>query len=128
MILKNSTRNVINSVWVKGSMVTLDLFTKLDIYRPRRSWGKVIFSETCVKNSVHRGVSASFHAGIHPPGTRGRHPPRTRGRHPPAQCMLGDTGGTHPTGRHTCLNQILPIGQFIKSACTNKIYIFSFIL
>ena len=26
-----------------------------DIYRPQRSWGKVIFSEACVKNSVHRG-------------------------------------------------------------------------
>ena len=24
------------------------------IYRPQRSWGKVIFSEACVKNSVHR--------------------------------------------------------------------------
>ena len=25
------------------------------IYRPQRSWGKVIFSEACVKNSVHGG-------------------------------------------------------------------------
>ena len=25
-------------------------------YRPQRSWGKVIFSEACVKNSVHRGA------------------------------------------------------------------------
>ena len=24
---------------------------------PQRSWGKVTFSEACVKNSVHRGVS-----------------------------------------------------------------------
>ena len=24
-------------------------------YRPQRSWSKVIFSEVCVKNSVHRG-------------------------------------------------------------------------
>ena len=24
-------------------------------YRPQRSWGKVIYSEVCVKNSVHRG-------------------------------------------------------------------------
>ena len=24
-------------------------------YRPQRNWGKVIFSEACVKNSVHRG-------------------------------------------------------------------------
>ena len=26
------------------------------IYRPQRSWGKVIFSEACVNNSVHGGV------------------------------------------------------------------------
>ena len=26
-----------------------------NIYRPQRSWGKVIFSEACVKNSVHGG-------------------------------------------------------------------------
>ena len=30
-------------------------------YHPQRSWGKVIFSEACVKNSVHRGV-VSQHA------------------------------------------------------------------
>ena len=24
-------------------------------YRPQRSWGKIIFSEACVKNSVHGG-------------------------------------------------------------------------
>ena len=27
----------------------------LHLYRPQRSWGKVIFSEACVENSVHRG-------------------------------------------------------------------------
>ena len=26
------------------------------VYRPQRSWGKVIFSEACVNSSVHRGV------------------------------------------------------------------------
>ena len=26
-------------------------------YRPQRSWGKVIFSEACVKNPVHGGVA-----------------------------------------------------------------------
>ena len=35
-----------------------DLLLKLSgsrsYYRPQRSWGKVIFSEACVKNSVHR--------------------------------------------------------------------------
>ena len=31
--------------------------TKDSFYRPQRSWGKAIFSEACVKNSVHRGGS-----------------------------------------------------------------------
>ena len=31
-------------------------------YRPQRSWGKVIFSEVCVKNSVHRSGVVSQHA------------------------------------------------------------------
>ena len=47
----------------------------INIYRPQRSWGKVIFSQVCVKNSVHM-------EGGCPPGSR----------HPPEQCMLGDTG------------------------------------
>ena len=29
---------------------------KVHLYRPQRSWGKVIFSEGCVKNSVHGGA------------------------------------------------------------------------
>ena len=36
-------------------------------YHPQMKFGKVIFSEVCVKNSVHRRHSASVHAGIpHP--------------------------------------------------------------
>ena len=46
-------------------------------YRPQRSWGKVIFSEACVKNSVHREGSvcpiAYWDTHTHP-RTRGRHP------------------------------------------------------
>ena len=39
-------------------------------YHPERSWGKVIFSEACVKNSVHRGgVWADTPLGRHPPGS-----------------------------------------------------------
>ena len=30
-------------------------FCVVVFYRPQRSWGKVIFSEACVNNSVHRG-------------------------------------------------------------------------
>ena len=32
-------------------------------YRPQRSWGKVIFSEACVNNSVHGGERAWLHRG-----------------------------------------------------------------
>ena len=62
-------------------------------------WSKVIFSEACVKNSVHKGGSASVHARIPPPGADPLPGPGTplaadtpsRSRHPPEQCMLGDT-------------------------------------
>ena len=33
----------------------VELETPCSCYRPQRSWGKVIFSEACVNNSVHRG-------------------------------------------------------------------------
>ena len=46
--------------------VLLTLITFVVYYRPQRSCGKVIFSQACVKNSVHGGgVSAPVHAGIH---------------------------------------------------------------
>ena len=45
-------------------------------------WGKVIFSEVCVKNFVHRVGLPHCMLG-YPVGSR---PP------PPEQCMLGDTG------------------------------------
>ena len=72
--------------------------TGIIYYRPQRSCGKVIFSQVCVKNSVHRGrVSASVHAGIHgpPPGRHpmGRHP---SGRHP-QQTPPADTPRQTPT-------------------------------
>ena len=48
-------------------------------YRPQQSCGKVIFSQACVKNSVH--------------GEGGCLP----------QCMLVTAAdGTHPTGMHSC--------------------------
>ena len=56
------------------------------IYRPQRSWAKVIFSQACVKNSVHRGgrVSASVHAGTHHPPPS-RPPPPDQADPPPEQ-------------------------------------------
>ena len=42
------------------------------VYRSQRSWGKVIFSEACVKNSVHRGGEHGGHGGMHGGGMHGR--------------------------------------------------------
>ena len=40
------------------------LWPYVDLYRPQRGLGKVIFSETCVKNSVHGG-GACMAGGMH---------------------------------------------------------------
>ena len=60
--------------------------TRPNIYRPQRSWGKVIFSVACVKNSV---------PGVHPPG---RYPP-PRGRYTPwagTPRQVHSPGKVHP--------------------------------
>ena len=68
-------------------------------------WGKVIFSEACVKNSVHGGVSASVHAGMPSPRAD---PPRSRppgGRCPPEQTPPPRSrhrpGSRHPPRKQT---------------------------
>ena len=88
----------------------LDLY--LDLYRPQRSWGKVMFLHVAV--ILFTGGGCPIACWDTPPKTRGRHPPDQRqapqeqtspwdqappmSRHPPgpgtppAQCMLGDTG------------------------------------
>ena len=52
---------------------------------------RVIFSQACVKNSVHRGgrVSASVHAGIHPP------PPEQTPDPGEANCSIRSTSGRY---------------------------------
>ena len=55
-----------------------------------------IFTPVC--HSVHEGVSASVHAGIHP---LWQTPPM--GRQPPPTTAVN---GTHPTGMHSCLNEV----------------------
>ena len=101
------------------------------IYRPQRSWGKVMFLQVSVILFT-RGDVCQVYAGIHPPTPRDQRqtpapPPRADttpswadilpplgpetdtlplGRRPPEQCILGygqETGGTHPTGMHSCL-------------------------
>ena len=39
---------------------SFDCAILINFYRPQRSWAKVIFSEACVKNSVHGGGSEIF--------------------------------------------------------------------
>ena len=68
-------------------------------YRPQQSWGRVIFSVACVKNSVHGG---STWAGTPPPpgryipqaGTSPRQVHPRAGTHPPGQVHT-------PPGRYT---------------------------
>ena len=65
----------------------------------KRSYGKIIFSQACVKSSVHRGGGGptSVHAGIHTPLDRspmGRHPhgqTHTPARHTPSRRLLQRT-------------------------------------
>ena len=84
-------------------------------YRPQRSCGKVMLSQACVKNSVHRGGRVVWQT---PPRADTPFPVHA-GIHPTTQCMLGHTplpsacwdtpppatavDGTHPTGMHSCL-------------------------
>ena len=64
-----------------------------------------MFSQACVKNSVHRG------GGVHTPPGQTSHPradtppgqtPQTR--QTPPQQMATAADGTHPTGMHSCLH------------------------
>ena len=52
-------KTVLREIMEQSHILDGDLLLKLSgsrsYYRPQRSWGKVIFSEACVKNSVHRG-------------------------------------------------------------------------
>ena len=84
-------------------------------------WEGYVFTPGC--HSVPRGeVSSPVHAGIHHPGQR-QTPNQTRGRHPPgsrpplpfavhAGRYGQHSGGTHPTGMHTCSPLILIPFQF----------------
>ena len=71
--------------------------SKIDIYRPQRSCGKVMFLHLSV--ILFTGwVSAPVHAGIHPPG-----------RHPPCPVHAGidmatAADGTHPAGMRSCFD------------------------
>ena len=69
-------------------------------YRPQRSWGKVIFSEVCVKNSVRGGV-CPIACWDTPPGPEaGTPPPGPEAVH--AGRYGQQAGSTHPTGMQSC--------------------------
>ena len=65
-------------------------------------WGKVIFSQACVKNSVHRGGawSRGVCSGGWVPGPRGSAQGGLPGGDPPRTASA--VGSTHPTGMHSC--------------------------
>ena len=107
-------------------------------YRPQRSWGNVIFSEECAKNSVHSGVCpvACWDTPPRPeadplgpeastPRTTGRQPPRadpSRADTPFSTVHAGrygqQAGGMHPTGMHTCC--IVKFNKTLKEKCSLK--------
>ena len=70
---------------------------QVHIYRPQRSCSKVIFSQACVKNSVHGGGGLPQCMLGYTPLDR---PPM--GRHTPPQQTATAADGTHPTGMHSC--------------------------
>ena len=64
--------------WVRSNFRQSDQRVSNLLSPANEVWGKVIFREVCVKNSVHRGGgSASVHAGIHPPSGPGTPPEQT---------------------------------------------------
>ena len=65
-------------------------------YRPQRSWGKVIFSEACVKNSVRLGGGVEWVWPIACWDT----PPDLRQASPRDQASPGPEAGTPPGTRH----------------------------
>ena len=89
----------------------------ISCYRPQRSWGKVIFSEACVKNSVHKGGCLPHGMLGYTPWGPDTPPEQTPPSKPEAGTPLGaDTptpckvhagrygeqaGGTHPAGMHS---------------------------
>ena len=73
------------------------------------SCGKVMFSQACVKNSIHggggRGVCLQVR-GVYTP--LGRHPLRQTppGQTPPPKETASAADGTHPTGIHSCISNL----------------------
>ena len=111
--------------WITNKNPTNQIFTAR-----KRSYGKVMFSQACVKNSVHRGRCKPPWADT----PLGRHPVPPRqtpllGRHPPPHHQTATAAdGTHPTGMHSCFccrpqsqfnNQILCDRKYLLNVMKN---------
>ena len=106
------TKSIVLLIVVRYSLVLGIIFTSRNEVS-----AKVIFSQACVMNSVHRGgVSApnlggGAWSGTPPPG---RHPPLQAGtpppgRHPPSRQAPPLQAGTPPPGRHPPSRQAPPL-------------------
>ena len=67
-------------------------------YRPQRSWAKVIFSQACVKNSVHRGGGVCLGACWDAPPGAGADPPPEQEQTPPEQEQTPPRSRNRPPG------------------------------
>ena len=85
----------------------------------KQSCGKVMFSQACVKNSVHGGVCLSACWDTPPwrqtPSPRSRHPSLEAdtslcSQTPPLEADTPPPGGRHPLGRHPPLEADPPPG------------------
>ena len=94
-------------MWGPAALALKALGVKVLLLPANEVWGKVIFSQACVKNSVHRGVGLVpriCSGGV--PGPRGG--AWSGGVPGPGGCLVETpptataTGGTHPTGMHFC--------------------------
>ena len=71
----------------------------------KRSCGKVIFSQACVKNSVHGAGGVCLSACWDtPPGQTPSPPPGTPCPVHAGIDMATAADGTHPTGMHSCFD------------------------
>ena len=77
-------------------------FINVNYCRPQRSWGKVIFSEAYLKNSVHRGEGVCPIACWDTPPWDQTPPPSTVH----AERHRQQAGGTHPTGIQSCCFEV----------------------
>ena len=118
-----------SSRYINAKTTKTTLQNWIHFYRPQRSWAKVIFSQACVKNSVHGGGLPQCMLGYTPPDQtprdqapcplgadtppdqappRSRHPPPRPGTHPQTR----PPGSRHPPDQaHTPLGADTPPDQ-----------------